>query len=1119
RIDARDVAGAREKILNTIQRNPNYINICFDGWNSLGATAVLRSIPQALISMKSPPPGLCFGRIIYIDCSTWKSKRVMQRTIAHELKLDRKTMSMFEERDEEDDFNGVDHGSRDVIREVTAMINRALIQTRFMLILLNGSTDEVTPSEFGIPEYHGTIIWTFSRGFLSMPDFSDEYVKQVEVFTRTDMFIYTLQSPALLSESELNALFHEEAASIVSRYPFMQDIPLTMVIHCWCYGFFLHRSFHSNIRLDWEAQVPNFWICDGIIQEGTSTMEISYALDSEISYEGDAYLLNRLKIKTIMNLLINMERCLIVGFLSPQKRKIVQANMQTILAEASSIFIAFDRTINAPRLPDALFELSIKLGVLILSSCAFNFVSPPFIHCHTLRFLGLSNCTHQNDTFKVEEEDCITKWTCLHNLWVLDLRYTDWSEILSEQKICLMANLIELNIEGVRCWYYTSQLQKKLPYLQRLRIIKPAHQEETLTGINSSLEDKKQLEILDLSGNSKMENLPASLSEANKLRMLVLDGCNELENVVLPNSSLRSFSFDGYGPASHWTSTDKLPQMSSRPESPPAVEKKHVKICKISLEGCTFLEDLFLRGLPNLEELDLSECAIKVLDFGAMVVDVPRLKRLFLLGCERLRAIKWGSRLGLGGHLECAQQPSPGDQQESLKLQVHAVVVDARLSRSLWALIAQAGSNGYSNIKFTSSTSACSDGVVKPEAMEGKEMTVVGSSEQRRRYDAAPKYGDVFIKIGDGATPMQAFPQGPIGQLDRHIEIGDGSRNVQSEIEADPYFGNFARLIRYYTQSLHVHDVSTYSNIMLPERLGSLVWCRVERCPSLNAIFPNGAEENGTLETMWASELLMARCIWSKGGRIFAWPYSRFRGLKHLHLRRCPSLRFALAMGRRSSFPSLETLHIIHCGSLRHVFVPGDEHNQHRSVEFPKLTTIHLHDVPALREMCEAAAEMVAPALETIRIRGCWSLRRLPSLKGREPGMRRRPTVEMEKDVWDALEWDGVDAGHHPSLYEVPVHSRATTRGACSGSPSSGETTNGAAGVLVVAGRLHAASSVMSGCLIICLCVWLCWFVDRSVWACQLPPIWFGLLCLCCGVVWCVHLVLDGIRKTDQLAE
>ncbi|KAJ1266861.1 hypothetical protein BS78_07G011800 [Paspalum vaginatum] len=151
--NTKDVAGAREEMFDFIQRNPNYNIIYFDGWDGLGATAVLRSIPQALLSMKSPPPGLCFDRIIYIDCSTWKSKRVMQRKIAHELKLDRKTMAMFEERDEEDDFNGVDHGSRDVIVEVSAMINQTLIQTRFMLILLNGSTDEVAPSEFGFPEY------------------------------------------------------------------------------------------------------------------------------------------------------------------------------------------------------------------------------------------------------------------------------------------------------------------------------------------------------------------------------------------------------------------------------------------------------------------------------------------------------------------------------------------------------------------------------------------------------------------------------------------------------------------------------------------------------------------------------------------------------------------------------------------------------------------------------------------------------------------------------------------------------------------------------------------------------------------------------------------------------
>jgi len=833
----------------------------------------------------------------------------------------------------------------------------------------------------------------------------------------------------------------------------MRDINLTMIIDCCRYAFFLRRNPRITLfGLDWAAHAPNFWICDGIIPEGDRAREISNALDSEITFEGDDSLLGEVFAKMAEHsessyLLVEDED---YGNIDKYKKrpyrwisitsknKVLKDNMQTILATASSVFLSFDKTSIAPRLPSSLFKHCSKLGVLILSYCAFNFASPPFLHCNTLRFLGLGNCTNQNkNTSELEGGDCITEWTLfLHSLWVLDLRYTDWGEILCEQKIGLMANLIELNIEGVRCWQYTGQLlEKRLPYLQRLRIIKPTHQEEPSMNNNNSLVDKKQLEILDLSGNSDMKILPGSLSEASKLQVLVLDGCDGIENVLLHNSLLKSFSFDGYGPASHWTSTGKIPPMSSRPECRPSVvDNKDVRVSKISLEGCTLLEDLFLRGLPNLEELDLSGCAIKVLDFGSMVMDVPRLKRLFLLGCENLRAIKWGSDY-VHGELEliyidtrpgskrvhgCARPLSLGARQKYLQRQVHAIFVDARLARSLFAPIFFAPSDPcFFNISVTSSAT-CME-TIQPETTMSNET--VGSSCHQRHYEIAARgvYCDIFTKVGNEPTPMQTFPKGPTGQLDHHIEIGDGSHSLQREIEANA----LGSLMTDYTESLHVHDVSTCSNATPTANLRSLRWCRVERCPNLHAVFPPGAEDYyGNLETIWASDLLMARCVWSKGFTNFS--VDRFRSLRHLHLRCCPSLQFGLAMGERPSFPSLETLHIIHCGNLMHIFVPADKRHkwfQHTSIKFPKLTTIHLHDLPALQQICEAAAEVLAPALETIKIRGCWSLRQLPALKGRKAGMRR-PVVEIEKDVWDALKWDGVDAGHHPSLYEAPVHSR-----------------------------------------------------------------------------------------------
>ncbi|CAO2186656.1 unnamed protein product [Urochloa humidicola] len=544
--------------------------------------------------------------------------------------------------------------------------------------------------------------------------------------------------------------------------------------------------------------------------------------------------------------------------------------------------------------------------------------------------------------------------------------------------------------------------------------------------------DKAETRSGDLHDSFLMDN--------TTLEMLDLSGCDVWEDVVLSNNlRLKSFSFDGYGPTSHLTPSVELPLETSNPEQPPDVQKTSAaKTTMVSLKGCTRVDKLLLRGLPNLVELDLSGCPIRVLDFETMVVDVPRLKRLFLLGCERLRAIKWGpDRHNQWKVLEllcidtrpagrvhgCAARPSLGTFPRSFHLQVHAIIVDARLlARSLEDVILYKWpNNACFSINITSST-ACSGAVVQPEAVANKMMETIDENH----HVVAGLYGDIFItKVGDALTPMQAFPQPPTRQSDHHIEIGEGSRNVHTETRAVSDITSLASSMISYTESIHMHDVSTCSSTMPASYLYTLRWCRVERCPNLHAVFPSGAEDYyGRLETIWVSDLLMARCIWSKGirDRFFS-PSDRFKGLQHLHLRCCPSLRFALAMSSRPSFPCLETLHIIHCGDIRHIFIPGLEEYQHTSVEFPKLTTIHLHDLPALQRICEAA-EMLAPALETIRVRGCWNLRRLPSLKGREPSMRRRPAVEVEDDVWDKLEWDGVDAGRHPSLYETPVHSR-----------------------------------------------------------------------------------------------
>ncbi|CAO2210130.1 unnamed protein product [Urochloa humidicola] len=181
-----------------------------------------------------------------------------------------------------------------------------------------------------------------------------------------------------------------------------------------------------------------------------------------------------------------------------------------------------------------------------------------------------------------------------------------------------------------------------------------------------------------------------------------------------------------------------------------------------------------------------------------------------------------------------------------------------------------------------------------------------------------------------------------------------------------------------------------------------------------------------------------------------------FGALRAIHLHFCPRLRYVLEVSSNHDLSNqLETLHIVCCGDLRHVF-PVEQEFQDKittshetqgklaflnfeemylhffpeekswsewkpwkgMLGFPKLKHLYLHELPSLQLIYET--KMFAPNLETIYyFRGCWGFRRLPATDAR----RRQNGHPVAVDWWDKLEWDGMESGHHPSLFE-PRHSK-----------------------------------------------------------------------------------------------
>ncbi|TVU07111.1 hypothetical protein EJB05_47152 [Eragrostis curvula] len=757
--------------------------------------------------------------------------------------------------------------------------------------------------------------------------------------------------------SLINNYLKGEAREIVQHTQYKEIITTETAAECLMYLLWLNTEGHGIMNCNLETQASNYWVCDGIIQERQfdKPWEISAAIHQELRTDFSKKM--ELRTEDVFHELFKSARAQHWRSVTYTSDSIEKTE---ISPEITSYFLAAKNMSYAP-LPINMCKKFERLRVLKLSGCSFSFYSPPFRCCRGLRFLGLDHCKDQQQEEEEEErKQGRPAMEFFQSLWVLDINQTDWEVDFSHDGVEILAeNIRDIHIRKGRIWE-NNLAWRQLQNIRKLRVINPTSSWET--GNKDEFKEMVKLELLDLSGNVTIQALP-SLSGATGLKILILDGCVGLENVgpkELP-PSLESFSFDA---------------RSISVDSP-------VKLSKISLAGCVNLKSILLSGaFPALEELNLSGTSIKKLDLR-LIVGVLRIKKIFLMGCKQLHAILWWTK---------------GRPPEVLRIDT-------------------LGTNEDTDPPYSVSSS--------PPSIRHKNYdayVVAGDARSSNWVIAKPCcYNDVLLEGMAAYDDEISWPP----PSDHHVDVGEGIS--LNDAESDRANIAIATLIHRHTHSLHVHDNSSMINIMpkMPTKSISvwsfvLQWCRVERCPKLQAVFAvnNWQYVHGfhKLEKIWASDLLMAHCIWSK--RIFFNRDSTFEALRRIHVHNCPRLKFVLPFKSEITLPQLEALHITRCGDLTQVFPWDDyvseEYSKGAVKEFPKLKQIHLFDLPNLQAIC--AAKMYTPMLESVRLRGCWGLRRLPVVGCRDSS--HRPVVYCEKDCWEKLKWDGLHVGHDPTLYQ-----------------------------------------------------------------------------------------------------
>ncbi|KAF6998671.1 hypothetical protein CFC21_014767 [Triticum aestivum] len=438
-IQAENIDAAAGEIIGVLEDTSKGNLIYFKGWGGFGASATLNLVAQRL---KSSTRSNKFDKVIHVDCSVWKSMRALQKAIAEELELPPSVMAIFDRCDEEDDFNGMDLGSRGVIADIRGKIFRKLLTSRLVVVFHNGSRRYIDLYECGlpvIPVLGNKVLWTWHGRFRMGLKLEDG--EKVKMKSQTDIRL----SASTEFEDELaRDLLHEEALEVAKCTGIAQpdNINHKIVMECLIY--------RALIATDLKAHAPNYWICDGIIQgqDNASAWDIgnslqrNMSLDSPVigSDEAAAFFLHVL------------DESHVNRWNFTTHKELRNDNTHVLPPQVTSFFLYADElpTNTTSILLVGMFQhsQSSKLRVLHLSHCTFSFASPPFVHCAQLRLLHLDHCTNITDDGKHPSQN--EDMSCFQKLWVMDLRYTEWYWLLSEKMKRLMVDLRELNVEGLK---------------------------------------------------------------------------------------------------------------------------------------------------------------------------------------------------------------------------------------------------------------------------------------------------------------------------------------------------------------------------------------------------------------------------------------------------------------------------------------------------------------------------------------------------------------------------------------------------------------------------------------------------------------------------------------------
>lgn len=430
------------------------------------------------------------------------------------------------------------------------------------------------------------------------------------------------------------------------------------------------------------------------------------------------------------------------------------------------------------------------------------------------------------------------------------------------------------------------------------------------------------------------------------------------------------------------------------------------------------IPESFFVAMPGLEVLDLSDTWIKTLPDS--VSNLKNLTALRLRKCRRLSYVPCLSKLCRLKKLDLLKSgimSVPRGMEKLISLE-YLDLLGTQVFELPMGMLSNLTRLQYLGLNWKHSMLKIRGeevrGFSKLETLQANFYDLQGLNyvSKSRCFQGLTRY-ELVVAVG-GIYTLNPFERQHSFSYDRCVVVCNSK------------LGRDGIVLPNKVQKLVINSCENLTSLNRTE-LDDLRYCKIENCGDMECVFDlvsrspaciRGHPQLHKLEELHLLDLFSLQVLVRSSEGV---PPLIFSNLKRVRIVKCLRLRKLFTVEQLDGLQNLEEIRVQDCMQMQEIIASEEGEINVASdalvkFTFPRLMKLELDYLPNLKSICSARGVMVCDSLNSITIRGCQKLKRmplhLPLLDNGEPSL---PSC-LEKirigsnQWWESLEWDNPKA-------------------------------------------------------------------------------------------------------------